>query len=166
MDVVERILRILKEREMKQKLFIVLLCGILIIAAFGSGILYASGNTQTHGSLYSLGEINPEVPYLTIQGMHDNSLVMSTRSHPIRIEYEGTAYNAPSDSTFQLYLSSTGTTIPEEGDALNTPCLFVASESGKYVYEAGSSQASRIKNKVCFQDQASAMEKGYELYNK
>ncbi len=159
--------QILCQSHVKQKLFIGTACIILLGVSFASGALFSSSEKTTQNPLQFTQETNPGVPFLTIHGINQQQLVMSTKEIPIRIMYGDTAYNAPSNSEFQLYLSSTGATIPEgDPELLNTPCIYIGAKTGKYIYEAESSQAARIKNGKCFATIADGEEAGYTLYDK
>lgn len=160
------IIAILREKLPKQKLFLSFIGITLSITSFILGGIVGRPALAESTPLTFIDEINPGVPYLTIHEYGEKNIVMSTQQHGIRIEQGEEIYNAPPMSTFRLHLSGSGSLVEntEAVQDLNQPCNFIASETGKIAYPAGSNQANRIVHKKCYTSEEAALAAGLRMY--
>jgi len=94
-------------------------------------------------------EINPYVPYITILGKKENVLSLETGPLGIRIENGSEILSAPAHTAFSLTVANE--LVNDAKNNLSTPCAFVASATGKYLYAGDSAKGKNIsKGKRCF----------------
>lgn len=146
------------------KLLLILSICLSTILGFTSGNLFAKSfeSSPSHPIQFT-DEINPYVPYLRILGIKEKELVLETTHTGLRIENGEEILSAPQASTFRISIPEYQETLPQ--NSLQAPCPYVASATGKYVYESASPRAARIsKGKRCFTDLSEAEKLGLTLW--
>lgn len=127
------------------------------------GFFYPHGQDIPIYPIQFTEEINPYVPYIKILGKKEKVLSLETGQLGIRIENGSEILSAPAQTAFSITIAND--LVTDIGNNLSTPCSYVASSTGKYLYEGDSAKGKNLgKGKKCFTSLEEGQKAGLTLY--